>query len=308
MCRRDFIPGQNETPLRRAGERQIEEMLKRLFTYILVLPILTSTLWGEQEMEPLHFGAITTVKPEIVKRRFEPLLEYLSEKLGRKIIFETGRNYDDTIEKFTDGTFDFGYIGPSPYIIACRRKPGSLKIVAGIVNGEERSPYFRSAIVTSKTSDIEKLSDLNGRRFAFGSPRSTLSFYMPWHILSRNGILKSLSGYDFLGRHDIVAKNVIMGIYDAGGIKMSVARKYSKYLKTIAKSEPVTDFAIVAHSSLDEETVRMLRSILYSLDDPKILRPIKSSLSGFAPRKDSDYDNLRRIMRRTEKEMERGFR
>lgn len=245
--------------------------------------------------ESLVFGAIATVKPEIVREHFRPLLEYLSRELGREVRFATGRDYDDTIARFLDGTFDFGYIGPSPYILATRRDPGALRVIAGIES--HGRPTFRAAIVTRRGSPVNSLEDLRGRSFAFGSRRSTLSYYLPYYMLYIRGILGTLRHYDLLGRHDIVAKNVIMGLYDAGGIKESVARTYAGYLKTIAQSEPVTDFAIVVHRSMDPALVEKIRRILLDLDDPRILQAIKKEMSGFGPRTDRDYDRLREIMK-----------
>jgi ABC-type phosphate/phosphonate transport system substrate-binding protein len=87
-----------------------------------------------------------------------------------------------------------------------------------------------------------------------------------------------------------------MGTYDAGGVKESVAETYAKFLKTIAWSEPVTDFAIVVHHDMDPDLARQIRDALLRLKDPKILHAIKKRMSGFGPRRDADYDRLRKIM------------
>ena len=242
----------------------------------------------------LVFGAIATVKPEIVQHRFQPLLDYLEKETGVSYRFATGRDYDDTIRKFIDGTFDLGYIGPSPYVLASRQAPGALRVIAGIET--DHRPTFRAAIVTRRESSLSRLGDLAGKRFAFGSRRSTLSYYLPYYMLLRAGVLEKLAHYDLLGRHDIVAKNVIMGTYDAGGVKESVAETYAKFLKTIAWSEPVTDFAIVVHHDMDPELARRIRDALLRLKDPTILHAIKKRMSGFGPRRDADYDRLRKIM------------
>ena len=64
----------------------------------IILAICTAmTMLMGEEKEVLRFGAITTVKPEIVQQHFAPLLEHLGQKLGKKIVFATGRDYDDTI-------------------------------------------------------------------------------------------------------------------------------------------------------------------------------------------------------------------
>ncbi len=262
-------------------------MIKTIITIIITFVLLNAK-------DTLYFGAITTVRPEIVKKHFQPLLDYLGKNLNKKVVFATGLDYDDTIDKFVNGTFDMGYIGPSPYVLATRKNKNALKLIAGIETNNE--PYFYAIIVARKDSNITKLEDLKGKRFAFGSRRSTLSFYLPFYMLEKKGVIDKLKYYDILGRHDIVAKNVIMGNYDAGGIKESVANKYQKYLKRVAVSEPIVDFAIVVHSSMNSHLATKIQQLLFSLKDKKILNSIKKGMTGFGPRKDSDYDKLREIM------------
>jgi phosphonate transport system substrate-binding protein len=270
-------------------------MIKSIFILFLYIFTLSAK-------ETLYFGAITTVQPEIVKKHLQPLLDYLSEKLDKKIIFSTGLNYDDTIDKFVKGIFDLGYIGPSPYVLATRKDRGALRLLAGIETNHQ--PYFYAIIIARKDSNISKLEDLKNKKFAFGSRRSTLSFYLPFYMLEKKGLIDKLRYYDILGRHDIVAKNVIMGNYDAGGVKESVAWKYRKYLKRVAVSEPIVDFAIVAHSSMDRNLSNRIQELLLNLKDKKILNSIKKGVTGFVPRDDSDYDNLRKIMNEVEKRVQ----
>ncbi len=250
-----------------------------------------------------RFGAITTVDPKIVQKRFEPLLRYLDQVTGEHFVFATGRNYDDTIEKFVNGDFDLGYIGPSPYVTASRKAPGALRIIAGVES--HFTPYFEAMIVAAKNAPLHRLEDLAGKTFAFGSRRSTLSFYLPYYMLMQAGVLDKLKRFVFLGRHDAVAKSVIMGMVDAGGIKRSVEETYRRHLKVLAISEPVVDFAIVVHKSMDPKLARKIRQALLTLKDPKILTSIKKDMTGFGPRKDSDYDRLRKIMRIVDKDLAR---
>lgn len=241
------------------------------------------------------FGAIATVEPELMQKRLQPLIEYLEKITERSIVFETGYDYHNTIEKFADGSYDLGFIGPAPYIRANEHNPKALKISAGLESSGKG--YFHSLIVSKKDSAIVKLEDLKNRRFAFGSPESTLSYYVPMQMLRDAGIIEYLDRYDFLGRHDRVAQYVIMGKYDAGAIKESVAKKYDKYLQVIAKSEPIPDFMIVVSSKMPLALAQKIQSALFSLKDPEILHAIKASATGFAKREDSDYDHLRAIMK-----------
>lgn len=281
------------------GEEVKRGKWRRVLLFVMVLGM------GGTEAGFYRFGAIATVKPEIVKRHFQPLLDYLSRETGESFVFATGRDYDDTIDKFVDGTFDLGYMGPSPYVVAKRRAPEALEILAGVES--DFTPYFRAVIVSRRDTVLKKLKDLEGKRFAFGSHRSTLSFYLPYYMLYQAGVIHRLAHFDFLGRHDIVVKNVIMGRYDAGGVKMSVARNYKRYLKYLAVSEPITDFAIVAHRSMDPEVAGKIKEALFRLKDPKILHAIKKDMTGFGPRKDSDYNRLREIMEIVDREIAKAL-
>ncbi len=249
-----------------------------------------------QASDRLIFGAISTVEPKIMKKHLAPLLKYLEEATGREIEFQTGYDYYSTIEKFVDGTFDFGYIGPAPYLRAKEINPDALSICAGLQN--RSGDYFHSVIVSKKGSSIVSIKDLKDVSFAFGSPASTLSYYVPMQMLIDSKVIDEIDHYDFLGRHDRVAQYIIMGKYDAGAIKESVALKYASYLQIIARSEDIPDFMIVVSNKMDKALALKIQQVLYDLKDPEILGSIKASATGFSPRSDSDYDNLRRIMKK----------
>jgi phosphonate transport system substrate-binding protein len=265
-----------------------------LIALAMVLPLLAK--------DTLVFGAITTQKVTKVKKELTPFLKYIEESTGKKVIFKTGKTYGDTIEKFNSGEFDFGYIGPSPYVIA-HQKANNLNILAGLET--KGKPYFYGVIVAAKdNASVNTLADLKGKPFAFGSKKSTLSYYMPAHMLMEAGVADSVSEKAFLGKHDKVALAIIKGKYAAGGIKEAVANKYANKLKVVAKSEPVYDFMIVSHKSLDAKLQESIKSALLKLKDKAILGSIKKGATGFIDTKESNYDSLKKVM----KEVDANFK
>lgn len=260
-------------------------------TIILILLINLSLF-----SETLTFGAISTVDKTIMKKKLTPLMQYISKVISKDLKFETGFDYADTIEQFRNGNYDLGFIGPSPYVMATKDITNKIKIIVGLNNSCKG--YFHSVIVVKKGSDIKTLNDLKGKSFAFGSPKSTLSYFMPMNLLQKNHLDTKLSNFVFLGKHDKVAKYVIMGKYDAGGIKASVARKYSKYLRIIEKTKHVPDFLIVARASMPDKIVQKIRKALLKLPAQKLAKFIKPSATGFRERKESDYVELKEIMSR----------
>jgi len=262
---------------------------------ILTLILLISHLLASDK---LIFGAISTVEPKLMEKKLTPLMKKIQKTTGKKVVFQTGYDYTDTINKFTDGTFDIGYIGPVPYVKAQNINPNALVILAGIKNSKN-SP-FRSVIFSKKGSKYLSYKDLKNTSFAFGSPNSTLSYYIPRYMLNQSGTMKEIKKYHFLGRHDRVAQYVIIGKFAAGAIKQSIANKYAKYIQVIDTSEAINGFMIVANKKLDKKTRLKIKKMLLNLRDISVLRKIKKTAIGFEKREDKDYDKLRKIMKNIE--------
>ena len=144
--------------------------MKLLFLTIIVFNVYNLTA------DVLTFGVISPVNPQIVKQQVTPLMQKISEITKQDVVFKTGYDYADTIKKFADGTFDIGLIGPAPYVKAQKINPDALEILAGIKNSD-LSP-FRSVIISKKGSQFLHYKDLKNQKFAFGSPNSTLSFFV----------------------------------------------------------------------------------------------------------------------------------
>ncbi|MEA1981934.1 MAG: phosphate/phosphite/phosphonate ABC transporter substrate-binding protein [Campylobacterota bacterium] len=256
--------------------------------YIILLS-LSSLLVADT----LSFGVISPIDVNIMQKKISPLIKYLEKETGHKINFHSGRDYEDTIEKFSDSTYHLGYIGPAPYILATNKNK-NLNILAGISSSKQGTS--QSEIIVKKGSSLKSLDQLEGKVMAYGSPYSTLSYFLPKYMLSQKKIDTKLKNEHFLGGHDRVAEYIIMGRYDAGAVKSSVASAYSKYIDVIASSEQIHDFSVVANKELDQKIQDDIQKALYRLKDKSVLQSINKSATGFTQRVDSDYDNLRVIM------------
>jgi phosphonate transport system substrate-binding protein len=248
--------------------------------------------------QKLVFGTISTIEPHLMEKKLKPLMQEIEKATNAKLLFQTGYDYSDTINKFADGTFDIGLIGPAPYIKVQNINPDALVILAGIKNSKQNP--FRSVIVSKKGSKFIKYADLKNTKFAFGSPNSTLSYYIPRYMLENSNTMKEIRRYNFLGRHDKVAQYVIMGKFAAGAIKQSVANKYSKYLQIIATSDAMPGFIIVANKKLDKNLTLKIKNLLLNFKNISTLKKIKKTAMGFEVREDKDYNRLRYIMKEVE--------
>jgi phosphonate transport system substrate-binding protein len=262
-----------------------------IFTLLLFLP-------SSYAKEHLIFGAIAVENPDIIEKKFQPLLNHLEKELNATITFASAPTYDRTIHNFITSEYDFGWMGPSPLIKALERSPHSLRTMVSIERPDHKK--FKGVIITRQDSTINKIGDLQGKRFAFGSPNSTLSHYIPKYLLLKANVLDTLTSVHFLGRHDKVVKDVIMGKSDAGGVKYSVAQKYKQFVKVIAQSETLPNFTIVCTNKCSSSLEKKLTDLLLAIDDPSILNPIFHGAKKFIPRSLEDYHELKKIMYRVD--------
>jgi phosphonate transport system substrate-binding protein len=235
----------------------------------------------------------------VLYRSFTPLAEYLAEKIGQPIGLHIAANYEEQIDAVGGENLCIGYMGPASFIKLVD-KYGKKRILGRqAINGK---PVFHGIIFTRKDSPISKLTDLAGKRFAFGDPESTMSHLVPRYMLIEAGISRQkMALIKFLGNHDNVALSVLTGNFDAGAVKEEVFYKYeSRGLKAIATTPALSEHLFVASDALPEALVSKLRQTLLQAHQSeqglRALHAIKSSISAFVPAEDSDYDNLRTIL------------
>jgi phosphate/phosphite/phosphonate ABC transporter binding protein len=247
----------------------------------------------------LRMGIIPLESPAVMFKRFSPLAEYLGKKLYRRIDLKVAVDFQGAINDIGQGLTQFCFMTPSTYVEA-HKKHGVRVLVKALNNGK---PYQHSVIVSRNDSGINAVEETRGRSFAFGDPHSTSSHIVPRGMLLEAGVtIDDLLFYNYLGHHDDVAKAVLSGDFDAGGIMESTAYKFQdKGLKLIKFSEDIPEFNICVSGSLDMKTVAELKDALISINDSTpegsaILKSINQSYTGFMEASDEDYNNVMTMM------------
>jgi methyl-accepting chemotaxis protein len=267
--------------------------------------VLTAQLGSFRLSEETHdattikMGIIPLESPAEMFKRFLPLSRYLSEKLNKDIELKAEVDYDSTIRDIGEGVTGICYMTPSTYIKA-REQYGVEVLVKALRAGK---PYQRIAIIAKEDSSINNVSQLKGASFAFGDILSTASYIIPMSMLQEEGIaLKDLDFYDFLGHHDDVARAVMQGDFDAGGVMESVAENFkSRGIKILKYSGNVPEFNICVNKDLDSNTKAEVKKALLALnnnnlDDKDVLQAISPLYTGFEDASFEDYEDIRRLM------------
>ena len=234
-----------------------------------------------------------------IHKRFSLLAEYLSKELGRPMTIHIENTYESHVNAVGTGEVDIAFMGPASYI-KLTQKYGKRPLLAAFETKGGRT--FRGVIVVRKDSPIKTLSQLRGKKVAFGDVNSTMSYLVPRSMLLEAAIdLNQLGKIDFVGNHENIALGVLSGSFDAGALKEDVFKQYEQEgLRALAVSDPMPDHLFVARAGLPEDVVRKITKSLLSLKDTedgrRILGSLQNTLIALVPARDEDYDPLRRVL------------
>ena len=190
--------------------------------------LMTCALMGfaavSHSQQVLRVTAIPDESPTELARKFEPLGKYLESKLGMKVEFTPVTDYAAAVETLVNKKIDLAWFGGFTFVQSSVRSNGkTLPLVQ-----REEDAVFKSVLITSKDSGINKLDDLKGKTLSFGSQSSTSGHLMPRSYLLAAKIDpdKDLKRISFSGAHDATIAAVASGKVDAGALNVSVWNKF----------------------------------------------------------------------------------
>ncbi|WP_422656545.1 putative selenate ABC transporter substrate-binding protein [Noviherbaspirillum sp.] len=200
----------------------------------LAFALATLALTGAAHaQQTLRVSAIPDEAPTELQRKFKPLGSYLEQKTGMKVEFVPVTDYAASVEGLINNKLDMVWFGGFTFVQAKIRSNGK---VVPIVQREE-DEKFRSVFVTTDKA-INKLEDLKGKTFAFGSESSTSGHLMPRFFLLAAQVNPDtdMKRVAFSGAHDATVAAVSGGKVDAGALNISVWEKLLAQGKVDSKS------------------------------------------------------------------------
>ncbi|WP_025323189.1 phosphate/phosphite/phosphonate ABC transporter substrate-binding protein [Deferrisoma camini] len=232
---------------------------------VFLLILLPAGLARSGSKPVVRFGVIPRYNPLVMFRSYQPIMDYLTESTPYRFELKVARSYDEAVQFLADRDVELASLGDVTFVEAYRSF-GAVPLVRPL-NADGR-PYYRSVIIVRKDSPIRDLSDLKGKRVAFGSVHSTSGNLIPRFFLFRHGVrIEDLASATNLGKHDIVAKAVLKGEYDAGAVKDVVAERYRRHgLRFLARSDPIPSVPIVAHPATDPAVREAVKRALLAVD------------------------------------------
>lgn len=233
----------------------------------LLLCCASAQAQEKPDTRPVYrFGLISLNHPLVIYQQYIPFLDTLSKDKAWRLELCVERRYADVVNRLAQGSLDVALLAGVTY-----RQAQALADIEALVGvrGLDGKLKIRSLIVARSTdSRIMALSDLRGKKFAFGSEDSTASYHVPRDFLEKNGIhLEDLDEWGHLPSHDAVARAVLRGEYDAGALGEPLVQRYlTQGLKVLGYTPYFSGFLIVARRAVPVEVRENLRAALLALD------------------------------------------
>ncbi len=242
--------------------------------------------------DPLVFGFLPIVSSERLVRRFSPLTEYLSEKLGVEIRMETAPDFKSFVQRTDEGKrYDILFTAPHLYYLAKQNSD-----YRAIVRVDR--PGMKAVIVTSLTSTIKSIEDLRGRRLATTDPLA-LATVLARARLEQAGIDPD-NDLTLIATpsHNASLLSCYRGTTDAAvlirPLYLRARSEIRDNTRIVAETESVPHMPIAVAPWVDEHVARRLRDILVNMSDDPQGRVVLQHLDwpGFVAAQPGDYDGL----------------
>ena len=254
----------------------------------------------EEDRSVLKFGIVPVESPVEMYRRYTPLAGYLCARLGRPVELRVAPNFETALKELGEGVTSFCSMTTSVFIEAQERF-GARTLVTVLRNG---TPCHRAVVVARENGPVRSLADLKGGSCCFVDPKAATGYVLPRAMLQEAGVeLADLAYYNFTGAHDEVARAVLRGEFDAGGMMESTAAQYRHQgLRVLQASEEVPQWNICC-AGMDLSLQGALQQALLDLDQAtpegrRVLESIETGCSGFVRSSSEDHDGLRELMHR----------
>lgn len=220
--------------------------------------------------EAYNFGIPPYTSEKKMKQMYGPIVDYLSEKLNKKVRFIVASDYSQLQKDLSQGIIHIAAFTAGAYSDALSSGARDLVYIATTRQG--RQSYYNGLVVVKKDFKGSNLSSLKGKTFGFVEKGSSSGYKYPMALLLENGIdpQKDFEKLFFLGSHPSVRKALLKGTIDAGALsdlEFEVSEKLNPgELRVLARTPPIPFDAIVATTRMSSEERSRLQKVLVGMN------------------------------------------
>lgn len=278
-----------------------------------VVIVLAVTLGGGgqqaalgSEQNPIIWGFVPSGETQEIVAGGEEVAQMIYDKTGLYVDVSVASDYSGVIEALSSEPPEahIASLATFSYVMAADRGVAEAALVAQRFG----SPTYNAQIITQADSDIDEISDLEGKTFARPDPLSTSGWIIPMLTMRSQGINpeQNLDRIVDAGGHGAVVTAVYQGNVDAGATyvdaRTSVEDNYGDVMdkvKVITVSQDIPNDGVQFHPSVPEELrgqiVNALLEIAESEEGKEALNKAYS-WTGLVERDDTFYDPFRQVL------------
>ena len=233
--------------------------------------------------------------------RYSPLAEYLQQRLGRKILLETSKDFQSFWHGIEERRYDLVQYNQYHYL----RSAKAYQVIAH--NKEFGKSTMAGALYVRKDSGITSLAQLRGRTIMFGGGQDAMiSYIAPVYMMLQAGVKKD----DFKSQFAVTPINSVFGVYhkqaDAAGsadnaLGQPVVRGAinTDELVTLAVSEQLLQLPWAVKRNMSAQLREAIRSSLIDLENSEAGKSVLKTalLTGIGKADDKDYEPHRKMVR-----------
>jgi phosphonate transport system substrate-binding protein len=226
----------------------------------VTLFLLVSLPFAVHAQKELRLAVTDVVGMETLQREWGPFQKALEAKSGLKVAFFAVNNRTAAAEALRAKRVDLVFTGPAEYVVM-RARTDAVPVIA-----VQRVDYYPNVVVRAD-SGITDVSQLKGKKVAFGSIGSTSRHLGPMQLLADLGLnprtdiqathVKPNIGFEALKRGDVAA----MGMNYTDFQKLRERDPTTPYF-VLARGRDLPLDLILAGSHVEKGTVEKLRKAI----------------------------------------------
>ncbi len=224
-----------------------------------------------------RFSPVNQYGIKLTAEYWNPIIDYVSEKSGVRLILKIGRTSADTTSYVLAQEVEFVF---SNHLFSPERDRLGWKVTA-----RRNSPPIFGQIVVPANSPVTSLSQLNGQEVAFAGPEALVGYKFPYaHLLSKNVDIRPV----FAGNMDAAFTQMFSGRVLAAGANSQLIEGFSKREgkphRILWSSEPLHDLALMISSRVPERDAQAVtKAFIGMYQDPRGRGNPQAQLAGCGP-------------------------
>lgn len=246
---------------------------------------------GEGIRKPLVFGVLNQQSVLQTAERWNPILQYLTQKTGIPLQLRMGATMEQTDAMLGREEFDLAFTNHNFQ----REYDGKYQVIA-----RWAGPPVHGVIVVREESRFQQLSEIAGQAVAFPSSEAFLGYAVTQVALRQAGVTvaEKFAGTQYGALAQLAANKVEAASVNSRFLEDYQRREKARYRK-IFVSESFFEQPVIAHPRLAPSVVASLRQAMVDMKkDPLAVSLLaKVECPGFEPANDADYENMRRVYR-----------